>query len=52
MDAMGILREKGIFQKCAEVVLRVMRKNQKNIMSYLESFKYDPLIEQQNNITV
>ena len=48
---MGILREKSIFQKCAEVVLRVMRKNQNNILSYLESFKHDPLIEQHNRIT-
>ena len=45
MDAFGIFREKGIFQKCCEVVLRVLRKNQKNILSYLESFKHDPVHE-------
>lgn len=52
MDAFGILKEKGIFQKTSEVVLRVMRNNQKNILAYLESFKHDPLVEAQNNINI
>jgi phosphatidylinositol kinase/protein kinase (PI-3 family) len=52
IDAFGIFKEKGIFQKCAEVVLRVMRKNQKNIISYLDSFKHDPLVENPPNIKV
>lgn len=52
IDAFGIFKEKGVFQKCAEVVLRVMRKNQKNIISYLDSFKHDPLQEMQTGIRV
>jgi len=52
MDAFGIFKEKGIFQKCSEVVMRVMRKNQKNILSFLETFKHDPLIENSNNIRI
>jgi len=49
---MDILREKFIFQKCTEVVFRVIRKNQNNILLYLESFKYDSHIEKHNTITV
>lgn len=52
MDAFGIFKEKGVFQKCSEVVMRVMRKNQKNISSFLETFKHDPLIENANNIRI
>ena len=32
--------------------MRVMRKNQKNILSFLETFKHDPLIENANNIRI
>ena len=32
--------------------MRVMRKNQKNILSFLETFKHDPLIENSNNIRI
>lgn len=32
--------------------MRVMRKNQKNIISFLETFKHDPLIENSNNIRI
>lgn len=52
LDAFGIFKEKGVFQSTCEVVLRVLRKNQKNIISFLESFVHDPLIESQNNIKV
>ena len=29
--------------------MQVLRNNEKNIISYLESFKHDPLVEQSNN---
>lgn len=52
MDAFGIFKEKGVFQRTSEVVLKVLRKNQQNILSFLYSFKNDPLIESTNNIKV
>ena len=52
MDGFGIFREKGVFQKSCEVVLRVLRKNQGNINSYLNSFIHDPLIEASSNIRI
>jgi phosphatidylinositol kinase/protein kinase (PI-3 family) len=45
MDAFGIFKEKGVFQRNCEVVQRVLRKNSKNIVSFLDSFIHDPLIE-------
>ena len=35
VDAFGIFKEKGVYQKSSEVVLRVLRKNQSNIVSFL-----------------
>ncbi len=32
--------------------MRVMRKNQKNILSFLDTFKHDPLIENSSNIRI
>ena len=52
MDGFGIFREKGVFQKSCEVVLRVMRKNKGNINSFLHSFIHDPLIEASQNIKI
>lgn len=52
MDAFGIFKEKGVFQHSCEVVLRVLRKNKSNILSFLFSFIHDPLIEANNNIKV
>ena len=34
------------------MTLRVLRNNHKNIISYLESFNHDPLIETSNNIKI
>ena len=52
MDAFGIFKEKGVFQRTCEVVQRVLRKNSKNIISFLDSFIHDPLIESTQNIKV
>ena len=52
MDAFGIFKEKGVFQRTCEVVLRVLRKNQMNIISFMDSFVHDPLIEATQNIKV
>ena len=52
MDAFGIFGEKGVFVKSCEIVLKVLRKNNKNIQSFLFSFIHDPLIEANNNVKV
>jgi len=52
MDAFGLFKEKGTFQRSSEVVLRVLRKNQNNIIAFLHSFTHDPLIEATQNIKV
>ena len=52
MDAFGIFKEKGVFQRSSEVVLRVLRKNQSNILQFLYSFIHDPLIEASQNLKV
>jgi phosphatidylinositol kinase/protein kinase (PI-3 family) len=52
MDAFGIFKEKGVFLRTCEVVQQVLRKNSKNIVSFLDSFIHDPLIESTNNIKV
>lgn len=52
IDAFGIFKEKGVYQRTSEVVLKVLRKNSSNIISFLYSFIHDPLIEGNNNIKV
>jgi len=52
VDAFGMFREKGPFQRTCEVSLKVLRKNRNNIISFLYSFIYDPLVEHANNIKV
>lgn len=41
-----------MLQKSCEFVLKVLRKNQGNINSYLNSFIHDPLIEANSSIRI
>jgi len=43
VDGMGLSGTKGVFQRCAEETLRVLREDSEVIMTVLEVFKYDPL---------
>jgi ataxia telangiectasia mutated family protein len=43
VDGMGISGTQGVFQRCAEETLRVLREGSDIIMTVLEVFKYDPL---------
>ena len=52
VHAFGIFKEKGVFQKSCEVVMRVLRENSLNIRSFLLTFEYDPLIESTSNLKV
>ncbi|KAM6497154.1 hypothetical protein JOM56_007627, partial [Amanita muscaria] len=43
VDGMGFSGTQGVFQRCAEETLRVLRENSEVIMTILEVFKHDPL---------
>ncbi|KAK0467046.1 uncharacterized protein EV420DRAFT_1636079 [Desarmillaria tabescens] len=43
VDGMGIAGTNGVFQRCAEETLRVLREGSDVIMTILEVFRYDPL---------
>lgn len=43
VDGMGISGTAGVFQRCAEETLRVLRDQSDVIMTVLEVFKHDPL---------
>jgi len=43
VDGMGISGTQGVFQRCAEETLRVLREGSEVIMTVLEVFKHDPL---------
>lgn len=48
VDAMGVLGIEGPFKKCCEIVLRVMTKEKKTLLSYLRPMVYDPLLKNNN----
>lgn len=43
VDGMGSSGTTGVFQRCAEETLRVLREGSDVIMTVLEVFKHDPL---------
>ncbi|RPD76341.1 hypothetical protein L226DRAFT_505666 [Lentinus tigrinus ALCF2SS1-7] len=43
VDGLGISGTQGVFQRCAEETLRVLRDGSETILTVLEVFKYDPL---------
>ena len=43
VDGLGSTGTKGVFQRCAEETLRVMRDGSEVISTVLEVFKHDPL---------
>ncbi|GLB41909.1 putative telomere-length maintenance and DNA damage repair [Lyophyllum shimeji] len=43
VDGMGMSKTSGVFQRCAEETLRVLRDGSEVIMTVLEVFKHDPL---------
>ena len=43
VDGFGISGVQGVFQRCAEETLRVLRVGSDVIMTVLEVFKHDPL---------
>jgi len=43
VDGMGTTGTQGVFQRCAEETLRVLRNDSEVVFTVLEVFKYDPL---------
>lgn len=43
IDGLGVTDTQGVFQRCAEETLRVLRDGSEVILTVLEVFKYDPL---------
>jgi serine/threonine-protein kinase ATR len=45
LDGMGLTGAEGVFRRVAEVTMTVLRHNRSMLMSVLESFIHDPLVE-------
>lgn len=45
VDAMGVTGYDGVFRKAGEVTMKLLRANSDTLMSVLESFIHDPLVE-------
>jgi serine/threonine-protein kinase ATR len=45
VDALGVTGVEGVFRKAAEISLSVLRQNSESLMSVLEAFVHDPLVE-------
>ena len=45
VDAMGVTGYEGLFRKAGEVTMEILRDNSDMLMSVLESFIHDPLLE-------
>jgi len=45
VDAMGVTGYEGSFRCAAEIVMRILRENRSGLMSVLETFLHDPLVE-------
>ena len=43
VDGMGTTGTQGVFQRCSEETLRVLRNDSEVVLTVLEVFKYDPL---------
>jgi serine-protein kinase ATM len=43
IDGMGVAGTEGVFRRCSEETLRVLRESADIIRTVLEVFKYDPL---------
>lgn len=48
-DAMGILGIEGPFKKNCEIILRVLQREKKTLMSYLRPWVYEPVVKKNDN---
>ncbi|KAG8865167.1 serine/threonine-protein kinase M1 [Tulasnella sp. 330] len=45
VDAMGVTGIEGVFRVASEVTMQILRENKDSLMSVLEAFVHDPLVE-------
>ena len=45
VDALGVTGWEGVFRKAAEITMDILRQNSESLMSVLEAFVHDPLVE-------
>ncbi|KIR51714.1 serine/threonine-protein kinase ATR [Cryptococcus gattii Ru294] len=45
VDALGVTGVEGVFRKAAEITMNILRSNSDSLMSVLEAFVHDPLVE-------
>lgn len=45
VEAMGVTGVEGVYRKAAEISLQILRDNTVSLMSVLEAFVHDPLVE-------
>ncbi|WVQ74974.1 hypothetical protein IAR50_004582 [Cryptococcus sp. DSM 104548] len=45
VDALGVTGVEGVYRKAAEITLDILRSNSDSLMSVLEAFVHDPLVE-------
>ncbi|KAG4305883.1 hypothetical protein PORY_000793 [Pneumocystis oryctolagi] len=45
VDALGVTGYNGVFRKSCEVTMRILKLNQESLISVLETFIHDPLVE-------
>lgn len=47
VDGFGITGVEGVFRRACEITLRILRENKNSLISVLESFVHDPLLDLQ-----
>lgn len=45
VDALGVTGYEGPFRRSSETIMRILRQNEDSLMTVLETFVHDPLVE-------
>jgi len=45
IDAFGVCGYEGVFRKCCELTLKILRSNEDTLTSVMETFLHDPLLQ-------
>jgi serine/threonine-protein kinase ATR len=51
VDALGVTGVEGVYRRAAEITMEVLRANSESLMSVLEAFVHDPLVEWTKNVS-
>ena len=52
VDALGVTGVEGVFRKAAEITMGILRNNSESLMSVLEAFAHDPLVEWSSRVSL